>query len=158
MQIALCPGSFDPVTNGHVDVIERVARHFDEVIVAVVYNPAKTGAMFTPEERIELLQQSLVHVGNLRIESFSGLLVDFAASQGVSVIVKGLRAVSDFDFELQMAQMNQKLTGVDTFFVATSPSSSYLSSSLIKEVARLKGDISGLVPDGVEKRLKEMFA
>jgi pantetheine-phosphate adenylyltransferase len=156
MTTALCPGSFDPVTLGHVDVIERVSRQFDRVIVAVVFNPNKTGT-FPVEERTEMLEEVAGHLGNVEIDSFSGLLVDFAVAKGASVIVKGLRAVSDFDYELQMAQMNQKLTGVDTFFVAASPAHSFLSSSLIREVARLGGDVSGLVPPLVEKRLRERF-
>ena len=157
MPIALCPGSFDPVTHGHIDVIERVARHFDEVLVAVVLNPNKAGT-FTPEEREEMLHEVLSHLSNVRIESFSGLLVEFAASRGVSLVVKGLRAISDFEYELQMAQMNHKLTGMDTFFVATSPATSFLSSSLVKEVARFGGDVSALVPPVVEQKLKERFS
>jgi pantetheine-phosphate adenylyltransferase len=155
MTIALCPGSFDPVTNGHLDVIERVARHFEGVIVAVGYNPTKSGSTFSLDERVQMLHEVLGHLPHVRIGSFSGLLVDYAASQGVAVVVKGLRAVSDFDYELQTAQMNQKLTGVDTFFVAASPAYSYLSSSLVKEVARFGGAVSGLVPAIVEQRLKE---
>ncbi len=158
MPIALCPGSFDPVTNGHLDVIERVARLFERLIVAVVYNPGKSAALFTLEDREEMLHAVLAHLGNVEIGSFQGLLVDYAGSQGVTVVVKGLRAVTDFDYELQMAQMNQKLSGVDTLFVAASPAYSYLSSSLVKEVARFGGDVSALVPPLVEQRLKEKFS
>jgi pantetheine-phosphate adenylyltransferase len=157
MPIALCPGSFDPVTNGHLDVIERVSRLFDQVIVAVSYNPSKVASGFDLDERTEMLHLVCEHLDNVLIDSFSGLLVDFAAAHGVSVIVKGLRAVTDFDYELQMAQMNQKLSGIDTFFVAASPAYSYLSSSLVKEVARFGGDVSGLVPPVVQKRIEEKF-
>src|SRR5438105_1692023 len=154
MTVALCPGSFDPVTNGHVDVIERVARLFDEVIAAVVINPSKAGT-FEVSEREDMLHTALQHVPHVKIESFTGLLVDYAASRGVSVIVKGLRAVSDFDYELQMAQMNQKLTSIDTLFLATSPAYSFLSSSLVRDVARFGGDVSALVPPNVVERLRE---
>jgi pantetheine-phosphate adenylyltransferase len=154
---ALCPGSFDPVTLGHVDIIERSARHFDEVIVAVIRNPQKTQSLFSLEERQELLKESLSHLNNIRIEFFKGLLVDFAKEHGGDAIVKGLRAVSDFDYELQMAQMNQRLTGIDTFFLSTSPQYSFLSSSLVKEVARYGGDVSGMVPPLVNERLVAMF-
>jgi pantetheine-phosphate adenylyltransferase len=154
---ALCPGSFDPVTLGHVDIIERSARHFDEVIVAVIRNPQKTQSLFSLEERQELLKESLSHLDNIRIEFFKGLLVDFAKEHGAESIVKGLRAVSDFDYELQMAQMNQRLTGIDTFFLSTSPQYSFLSSSLVKEVARFGGDVSGMVPPLVNERLVAMF-
>jgi pantetheine-phosphate adenylyltransferase len=154
---ALCPGSFDPVTLGHVDIIERSARHFDEVIVAVIRNPQKTQSLFSLEERQELLKESLSHLDNIRIEFFKGLLVDFAIEQGAEAIVKGLRAVSDFDYELQMAQMNQRLTGIDTFFLSTSPQYSFLSSSLVKEVARFGGDVTSMVPPLVNERLVEMY-
>ena len=154
---ALCPGSFDPVTLGHVDIIERSARHFDEVIVAVIRNPQKTQSLFALEERQELLKESLSHLDNIRIEFFKGLLVDFAKEHGARAIIKGLRAVSDFDYELQMAQMNQRLTGIDTFFLSTSPQYSFLSSSLVKEVARFGGDVTGMVPPLVNDRLIEMF-
>ena len=154
---ALCPGSFDPVTLGHVDIIERSARHFDEVIVAVIRNPQKTQSLFSLEERQELLKESLSHLDNILIEFFKGLLVDFAQEQGAKAIVKGLRAVSDFDYELQMAQMNQRLTGIDTFFLSTSPQYSFLSSSLVKEVARFGGDVTSMVPPLVNERLVEMY-
>jgi pantetheine-phosphate adenylyltransferase len=154
---ALCPGSFDPVTLGHLDIIERTARHFDEVIVAVIRNPQKTQSLFTLEERQQMLKEGLSHLGNIRIEFFKGLLVDFAKDQGAEAIVKGLRAVSDFDYELQMAQMNQGLTGIDTFFLSTSPKYSFLSSSLVREVARFGGDVSAMVPKHVNDRLVELF-
>jgi pantetheine-phosphate adenylyltransferase len=155
--IALCPGSFDPVTLGHLDIIERSARHFDEVIVAVIRNPQKAQSLFTLEERQQLLKEALAHLSNVRIEFFKGLLVEFAKEHGAEAIVKGLRAVSDFDYELQMAQMNQQLTGIDTFFLSTSPQYSFLSSSLVREVARFGGDVSTMVPKHVNDRLLEMF-
>ena len=152
MRRCVCPGSFDPVTNGHLDVIERASRLYDEVTVAVLVNKSKQG-LFTVEERIELLTEVTAHFGNVVIDSFHGLLVDYAREHGIPVIVKGLRAVSDFDYELQMAQMNHRLTGVETLFVATNPEYSFLSSSLVKEVATFGGDVSGLVPDVVLRRL-----
>ena len=155
MAIALCPGSFDPVTNGHIDIIERTARHFDEVIVAVIRNPQKSQSLFTLEERQEMLHECTAHLANVRIDFFKGLLVDYARDHGASAIVKGLRAVSDFDYELQMAQMNQRLADIDTFFVSTSPQYSFLSSSLVKEVARFGGDVASMVPKSVAVRLAE---
>jgi pantetheine-phosphate adenylyltransferase len=154
---ALCPGTFDPVTNGHVDIVQRGAALFDRVVVAVVENPGKE-PLFSVAERVEMLREALSGLGNVEVESFSGLLVDHARSRGVGVIVKGLRAVSDFDYELQMAQMNRHLGEVETCFVPTSPRWSYLSSSLVKEVAGYGGDVSGLVPDHVLSRLKEKMA
>ena len=157
MAIALCPGSFDPVTLGHLDIIERSSRHFDEVIVAVIRNPQKTASLFNLEDRQQMLKEATQHLTNIRIEFFKGLLVDFARDHGVDAIVKGLRAVSDFDQELQMAQMNQRLSGIDTFFLSTSPQHSFLSSSLVREVARFGGDVSGMVPKNVNDRLVETF-
>jgi pantetheine-phosphate adenylyltransferase len=158
MGIALCPGSFDPVTNGHLDIVERSARHFDRVIVAVIRNPQKAGSLFSLDERQDMLREVTAHLPNVEIGVFKGLLVDFARDHGANAIVKGLRAVSDFDYELQMAQMNQRLAGIDTFFLSTSPKYSFLSSSLVREVARYGGDISGMVPPLVAKRLSELFA
>ncbi|HXY93501.1 MAG TPA: pantetheine-phosphate adenylyltransferase [Acidimicrobiia bacterium] len=158
MAIALCPGSFDPVTNGHLDIIERTARHFDEVIVAVTRNPQKAQSRFGLEERQEMLREAVEHLGNVRIETLMGLVVDFARDFGAEAIVKGLRAVSDFEYELQMAQMNKQLSGVDTFFISTSPEYSFLSSSLVCEVAKFGGDVSSMVPPGVATRLKDRFA
>jgi len=155
---ALCPGSFDPVTLGHIDIIERTARHFDDVIVAVIRNPQKKQSLFSLEERQQMLKEATAHLSNIRIEFFKGLLVDFARDHGANAIVKGLRAVSDFDYELQMAQMNQRLSGIDTFFISTSPQYSFLSSSLVREVARFGGDVSGMVPPKVAKRLTERWA
>jgi pantetheine-phosphate adenylyltransferase len=155
---ALCPGSFDPVTLGHLDIIGRTSRHFDEVIVAVIRNPQKTQSLFTLEERQQMLKEATSHLGNVRIEFFKGLLVDFAKEHGAQAIVKGLRAVSDFDYEQQMAQMNQQLSGIDTLFLFTSPQYSFLSSSLVREVARFGGDVSAMVPKHVNDRLLERFA
>ena len=157
MPIALCPGSFDPVTLGHLDIIERTSRHFDVVIVAVIRNPQKTQSLFSLEERQQMLKEGTAHLPNIRIEFFKGLLVEFAKQHGAEAIVKGLRAVSDFDYELQMAQMNQQLTGIDTFFISTSPQYSFLSSSLVREVAKFGGDVSSMVPKHVAHRLSEMF-
>jgi pantetheine-phosphate adenylyltransferase len=151
---AVCPGSFDPVTHGHLDVIERMSPLFDEVVVAVGVNPAKN-RMFEAEERIEMIREATSALPNIVVDTFSGLLVDFCQARGIRVIVKGLRAVSDFDYELQMGQMNHSLAGVETLFIPTNPLYSFLSSSLVKEVATYGGDVSGLVPDGVLRRLRE---
>jgi pantetheine-phosphate adenylyltransferase len=150
---AVCPGSFDPVTNGHLDVIERVSGLFDEIDVVVLINTSKQG-LFTTEERIEMLRESVDTLPNVRVDSFHGLLVDYCKARGIQVIVKGLRAVSDFDYELQMGQMNHSLAGVETLFMPTHPLYSFLSSSLVKEVATWGGDVSGLVPEPVLRRLK----
>ena len=154
MRTAVWPGSFDPVTNGHLDVFARASEIADEVVVAVLINKTKS-SLFTVEERIEMLEETVAPLGNVRIDSFHGLLVDYCRDHGIKAIVKGLRAVSDFDYELQMAQMNYRLAGVETLFVSTNPLYSYLSSSLVKEVARFGGDVSGLVPDAVLQRLHE---
>jgi len=151
---ALCPGTFDPVTNGHLDVIERASQHFDTLIVGVLENRSKE-PLFSLDERLLMLKEAVAGFGNVEVTSFSGLLADFASERGVSVIVKGLRAVSDFDYELQMAQMNHRLAGIDTFFISTNPVWSFLSSALIKEVARFGGDVSELVPPHVLERLME---
>jgi pantetheine-phosphate adenylyltransferase len=152
---ALCPGSFDPVTNGHLDIIERTARHFDDVIVAVIRNPQKSASLFTLEERQEMLAEEISHLENVRILFFKGLLVEFAKQHGAESIVKGLRAVSDYEYEIQMAQMNLRLAGVETIFMSTNPTYSFLSSSLVKELAIWGGDVSGLVPATVWSRLQE---
>lgn len=157
MTKVVCPGSFDPVTNGHLDIIERSARLFDEVVVAVLVNQNKQG-LFSIEERLALLDEATKHLPNVSTASFGGLLVDFCASNGVDAIVKGLRAVTDFDYELQMAQMNGSLTDVDTVFIPTSPEYSFLASSLVKEVAKHGGDVTGLIPDFVNDELKKKFA
>jgi pantetheine-phosphate adenylyltransferase len=154
---AVCPGSFDPVTNGHLDIVERAARIYDEVTVGVLTNRNKSG-LFTLDERIALLEQVLEPYPNVKVVAFEGLLVDFCRDNGIPVIVKGLRAVSDFDYELQMAQMNYRLAEIETLFVSTNPLYSYLSSSLVKEVASFGGDVSGLVPDTVLTALRERLA
>ena len=157
MHRCVCPGSFDPTTNGHLDVVERAAQLFDEVVVAVLVNERKKG-LFSVDERLDMLQELTAPMGNVRVASFEGLLVDFCRQQGIPAVVKGLRAVTDFDYELQMAQMNHRLSGVDTLFVATNPDYSYLSSSLVKEVATYGGDVSGLVPPRVLASLLERMA
>jgi len=154
---AVCPGSFDPVTHGHLDIVARAARIFDEVTVAVLVNPAKR-EMFTVQERIDMLRQEVAAHPTVTVTSFEGLLVDFCRERGIHAIVKGLRAVTDFDYELQMAQMNSRLTGVETVFVPTSPEWSFLASSLVKEVAAHGGDVSGLVPGSVLARLRQRLA
>jgi len=156
---ALCPGTFDPVTNGHLDIISRATRCFEHVVVAVLENPGKD-PLFSVEERVAMLKEATAaaDLDHVEVTSFSGLLVNYAKSRGAHVVVKGLRAVTDFDYELQMAQMNNRMAGMETFFVAASPQWSYLSSSLIKEVVRFGGDVTGLVPAVVQERLAEKFA
>jgi pantetheine-phosphate adenylyltransferase len=152
MTTAVCPGSFDPPTNGHVDVIERAISAFEEVVVAVVDNPAKSSLLST-EERVSLLKE--LFGDRARIGSFSGMLVEYAAEVGADLVVKGLRTVDDYEYEMQMAQMNRHLSGMETVFMATKSDWSFISSSLVKEVARLGGSITGLVPSVVEKALEE---
>ena len=157
MRRAACPGSFDPVTNGHIDIVGRAAALFDEVIVAVGVNKSKT-RLFSPEERMEMLTEASAPYPNVTVAGFDGLLTDFCRDHDVHAIVKGLRAVSDFDYELQMAQMNSSLSGIETVFVPTSPAYSFLASSLVKEVARFGGDVSGLIPGFVLTRLTQRLA
>ena len=157
MRRAVCPGSFDPVTNGHIDIVARAAGLFDEVVVAVGVNRSKQ-RLFSPEERIEMLTEVCADYPNVSIDSFEGLLTDFCRRRQVHAIVKGLRAVSDFDYELQMAQMNSRLAEVETVFVPTSPEYSFLASSLVKEVAAFGGDVSSLVPPSVLARLTARLA
>ncbi|WP_448617933.1 pantetheine-phosphate adenylyltransferase [Geodermatophilus sp. URMC 65] len=152
MRRAVCPGSFDPVTNGHVDVITRAAALYDELVVAVLVNPGKAG-LFSVDERMALLRDAVADVPNVTVDSFQGLLVDYCRDNDIPVIVKGLRAVSDFEYELQMAQMNRELAGVETLFVPTAPQVGHLSSSLVKQIATFGGDVSGLVPKVVQERL-----
>jgi len=154
---AVCPGSFDPVTNGHLDVFTRAADLADEVVVAVLINHKKAG-MFTVDERMDLLREVLAPYSNIVVDAFHGLLVDYCREHGIKAIVKGLRAVSDFDYELQMAQMNYRLSGVETVFVSTNPLYSYLSSSLVKEVATFGGNVEGLVPASVLSRMQAKLA
>jgi pantetheine-phosphate adenylyltransferase len=153
---ALCPGTFDPVTNGHLDIIERAARRFDALLVGVLDNPAKQ-PLFAVEERVSMLKEATHHLSNIEVDAFSGLLVDYAKRRGADVVVKGLRAVTDFEYEIQMAQMNHSLSGLETLFMTAAPRWSFLSSSLIKEVARFGGDVSGLVPPVVAERLSEQL-
>ncbi|MEU2438465.1 pantetheine-phosphate adenylyltransferase [Streptomyces rubradiris] len=157
MRRAVCPGSFDPITNGHLDIIARASRLYDEVYVAVMINKSKKG-LFEIDQRIQLIREVTAEYANVRVESFHGLLVDFCKQRDIPAIVKGLRAVSDFDYELQMAQMNNGLTGVETLFVPTNPTYSFLSSSLVKEVAAWGGDVSHLVPPQVLEALNERLA
>ena len=157
MARVVCPGSFDPVTNGHLDIIGRAAGLHDEVIVAVLVNITKK-SLFTVDERVEMLTEVTKDYGNVRVERFHGLTVDFCVANGVNIIVKGLRAVSDFDYELQMAQMNSSLADIETVFVPTSPVYSFLASSLVKEVAAFGGDVSTLVPPSVLARLTARLA
>jgi pantetheine-phosphate adenylyltransferase len=153
----VCPGSFDPVTNGHVDVISRAANLHDEVVVAVFRNANKT-PLFTIDERVELLRAATSKIPNVRVDKFDGLIVDYCKANDISAIVKGLRAVTDFDYEMQMAQMNYNQAGVETLFVITNPLWAFLSSSLVKDFAKWGGDVSGLVPGVVLDRLTDRLA
>jgi len=153
----VCPGSFDPVTNGHLDIIARAALIHDEVIVAVFPNLSKH-ALFSLDERVGLLREVTGKISNVRVQKFDGLIVDFCRSHDISAIVKGLRAVSDFDYEMQMAQMNYNQAGVETLFMTTNPLYAFLSSSLVKEFAKYDGDVSGLVPPPVLDALTERMA
>lgn len=157
MRRAVCPGSFDPVTNGHLDIIGRAAKLYDQVVVAVLINVTKR-SLFTVDERVEMLTETTAEFGNVRVERFHGLLVDFCEANGITAVVKGLRAVSDFEYEMQMAQMNYRMAKVETLFMTTNPLYSYLSSSLIREIAAYDGDVGGLVPDTVVDRLRVRYA
>ncbi|MFZ5352615.1 MAG: pantetheine-phosphate adenylyltransferase [Bacillota bacterium] len=157
MRIAVCPGSFDPVTNGHLDIIERSAKMFDKVIVAVLGNASKN-SLFIKEERMELLRKTCAHIENVEIDTFPGLLIEYMKMKDAKIIIKGLRAVSDFEYEMQMALMNRKLEpGIETFFLMTSNRYSFLSSSLVREVAKLGGNIKGLVPEIIEEEIYNKF-
>jgi pantetheine-phosphate adenylyltransferase len=157
MRRAVCPGSFDPVTHGHLDIIARAADLFDEVVVAVLVNKNKR-SLFSVEERIAMLKEVTAPWPNVSVDSFHGLLVDYCREHDIHAIVKGLRAVTDFDYELQMAQMNQRLSGVDTLFMSTSPEYSFVSSSLVKEVATYGGDVAHLLPESIHRQLVERIA
>jgi len=153
MKRAVCPGSFDPITFGHLDIIERASEQFDEVIVAVFVNRNKSG-LFSVEERMNLISENIKKFPNVRVDTGSGLLVEYCKKNGVQAIVKGLRAVTDFDYELQMAQLHIQASGVETMFMATSPAHSFLSSSIVKELAYYGGDVSSMVPANVNAALK----
>ena len=157
MKRAVCPGSFDPITFGHMDIIERASGQFDEVIVAVLANRTKA-SLFTVEERMEMIRQTTAHFKNVKVDSWHGLLVDYCKTNSVQAIVKGLRAVTDFDYELQMAQVNVQGSGVETMFMATAPAHSFLSSSIVKELAHFGGDVSSMVPGIVNDALKARVA
>ncbi|WP_328607278.1 pantetheine-phosphate adenylyltransferase [Amycolatopsis sp. NBC_00345] len=156
MRRAVCPGSYDPATNGHLDIIERASLLFDEVVVAVGVNKSKKG-LFEVEERMEMLRLITAKLPNVRIDSWQGLLVDYCRENDIAAVAKGLRSVSDFDYELQMAQMNRELTGLETLLMANNPAYGFVSSSLVKEVAALGGDIESLVPPVVFERLNQVF-
>ncbi len=157
MKRAVCPGSFDPITYGHLDIIERASKQFDEVIVAVFANRKKEG-LFSVEERLDLIAANVSRYGNVKVDSGSGLIVDYCKAKDVDVIVKGLRAVTDFDYELQMAQVHTQASGVETMFMATSPTHSFLSSSIVKELSFYGGDVSSMVPANVNAALQARAA
>jgi len=157
MKRAVCPGSFDPITFGHLDIIERASGQFDEVIVAVLENRTKA-SLFSVEERMEMIRRTTSQFSNVKVDSWHGLLVDFCKENSIQAIVKGLRAVTDFDYELQMAQVNLQGSGVETMFMATAPSHSFLSSSIVKELAHFGGDVSSMVPGVVNDALKARVA
>lgn len=158
MHKALVPGSFDPIHNGHLDAIARASSLFDVVIVAAIRNPQKSAELFTLDERQDMIRESVAHLDNVEVGFFSGLVVEFAKLHGCNAIAKGLRAVSDFESELQMAQMNRQLSGIDTVFIPTASRHSFLASRLIREVARYGGDVSGMVPEPVNRRLRSKFS
>jgi pantetheine-phosphate adenylyltransferase len=153
----VCPGSFDPITYGHLDIVERASSIFDEVVIAVMVNKTKQ-TLFTVEERIEMTKEVTKKFPNVRVDSWSGLLVDYCKKNDISIIVKGLRAVTDFDYELQMSQINLQLQGVETLFLSTAPAHSFLSSSLVKEIASHGGDVSSYIPAELLERLKDRLA
>ncbi|SES19237.1 pantetheine-phosphate adenylyltransferase [Corynebacterium cystitidis] len=157
MTIAVCPGSFDPVTNGHLDIFARAARNFDEVTVLVTGNPTKQTGLFSIEERVELIREVTADITNLRVDFWGGLLVDYTTKHGVGALVKGLRSSLDYDYELPMAQMNRRLSGVETFFLMTDEKYGYVSSSLCKEVVKYGGDITGLVPNAVLRAMNAKY-
>lgn len=157
MTVALYPGSFDPIHNGHVEIVETASRLFDAVVVAAMRNPQKGEPVFSLDERQALIDDSLGHLGNVKVTSFASLVVDLAREEGADIIIRGLRAVSDFESELQMAQMNRNISGIDTLFIPSAAGNSFLASKLIREVARFGGSVDGMVPDEVAVRLKERF-
>jgi pantetheine-phosphate adenylyltransferase len=147
------PGSFDPITNGHLDIIKRASDLFDEVVVAVLVNKSKR-TLFTVEERMEMISQTCAHFGNVTTDSWSGLLVDYCEEKKIPAIVKGLRAISDFDYEIQMSQINYQLKAIETLFISTAPAHSFLSSSLIKEILAYDGDVSAYMPKELISKVK----
>jgi pantetheine-phosphate adenylyltransferase len=153
----VCPGSFDPITFGHLDIIERASSIFDEVVIAVMVNQVKK-TLFTVEERIAMTEEVTAKYPNVKVDSWSGLLVDYCKKNDISIILKGLRAVTDFDYELQMSQVNLQLQGVETLFLSTAPAHSFLSSSLVKEIASYGGDVSSYIPAPLLARLKDRLA
>lgn len=157
MKRVVCPGSFDPITFGHLDIVERASSIFDEVVIAVMVNKTKQ-TLFTVEERIEMTKEVTSKFPNVKVDSWSGLLVDYCKKNDISIIVKGLRAVTDFDYELQMSQINLQLQGVETLFISTAPAHSFLSSSLVKEIASHGGDVSSYIPAVLLERLKNRLA
>ena len=157
MTTVVCPGSFDPITNGHLDIVTRASRHFDEVVVLVTGNPTKTSGLFTIDERVELIREATAHLNGVRVDSWGGLLVDYTSAHHITALVKGLRSSLDYEYELPMAQMNRRLTGVDTYFLLTDEKYGYISSSLTKEVAKYGGDVTGLVPDTVREAMSKKF-
>ncbi|GHD22437.1 pantetheine-phosphate adenylyltransferase [Nocardiopsis kunsanensis] len=156
MRRAVCPGSFDPVTYGHIDIVGRAAKQYDEVVVAVLNNINKRG-LFSVDEKLDMLSEGTAELGNVTVAEFDGLLVDFCRANGIDTIVRSLRSVSDFDYELQIAQMNYRLSGVETVFMTANPQYSFLSSSLVREIAQHNGDVSSLVTPYVQKRLREKY-
>ena len=157
MKRVVCPGSFDPITFGHLDIVERASSIFDEVVIAVMVNKTKQ-TLFTVEERIEMTKEVTSKFPNVKVDSWSGLVVDYCKKNDISIIVKGLRAVTDFDYELQMSQINLQLQGVETLFLSTAPAHSFLSSSLVKEIASHGGDVSSYIPAILLERLKDRLA
>lgn len=157
MNRVVCPGSFDPITFGHLDIIERASKLFDEVVIAVLVNQTKS-SLFTVQERIEMIQEVTSRFTNVKVDSWSGLLVDYCVEKEIPVIVKGLRAVTDFDYELQMSQINFQLKGIETLFMSTAPAHSFLSSSLVKEIASYDGDVSSYIPEPLAERLRQRLA
>ena len=153
MKRVVYPGSFDPVTNGHLDIIKRASDLFDEVVVAVLVNKSKK-TLFTVDERIEMISETTARFGNVKVDSWSGLLVDYCVEKNIPAIVKGLRAISDFDYELQMSQINYQLKGIETLFISTAPAHSFLSSSLIKEILAFGGDVSAYMPNELIDRVR----